>query len=70
MQYTVIDPDMFDFDGNGKVCEALPSQPYYYDRINKIKLYCLDTFSMLPQICLLIYSRDIKEMVNYLCLSL
>lgn len=50
MQYTVIDPDMFDFDGNGKVCEALPSQPYYYDRINKIKLYCLDTFSMLPQI--------------------
>lgn len=41
---------MFDFSDFEGVSEALPSQHYYYDRKSKIKLYCLDTFSILPQI--------------------
>ena len=50
MKYNIIDPNMFYFNDVGGVSEALPSEPYYYDRINKIKLYGLDTFSILPQI--------------------
>ena len=50
MQYIVIDPSMFDFKDFGRVSEALSNQPYYYDQICKIKLYCLDTFSILSQI--------------------
>lgn len=50
MKYTIVDPYMFDFNDSWSVSEALPNQPYYYDRNNKIKLYCYDTFSILPQI--------------------
>lgn len=50
MKYTIVDPYMFDFNGSCSVSETLPNQPYYYDSNNKIKLYCYDTFSILPKI--------------------
>lgn len=50
MKYTIVDPYMFDFNDLWSVREALPNQPYYYDSKNKIKLYCYDTFSILPKI--------------------